>query len=173
MLHGPVGSGKTHLSHVWQATSHANRHTGGDLSACQEQAGKGGAICLDINGIIEDEEALLHLMNWVRENGASMLITATQAPNRWEINLPDLSSRLRACNVAELGAPDETILTALLVKLFNDRQISVTESVIRYLLPRLERTFQAITEAVDILDKAAMSEGRAVTVPLARKVLPL
>jgi len=70
-----------------------------------------------------------------------------------------------------LAAPDDALLGAVLVKLFADRQLVVSEEVIAYLLVHLERTFAAARRIVAALDRAALAARRRVTVPLAREVL--
>ena len=173
VLVGPPKSGKTHLAHVWREQADAFWYDQGSLDACLEQAGKGRSICLDIDGAIEDEEALFHLYKWSKEHGANLLITASEPPKAWTIKLPDLRSRLLACNVVGVGVPDDQLLAAVMVKLFSDRQVAITEDVLRYLVPRIERSFESAARVVDKLDKASMAKGRAVTVPLAKQVLEL
>ena len=72
-----------------------------------------------------------------------------------------------------LGLPDDALLAALMLKLFGDRQITVAPEVPAYVVPRIERTFEAVARLVERLDRAALAEGRAVTVPLVRAVLAL
>ena len=117
------------------------------------------------------EEALLHLYNLVLERGGHVLLTGRSAPARWPIGLPDLHSRLAAVQVVELGAPDDALIEAVLVKLFADRQLRVGGDVVRFLLPRMERSFAAARTLVAALDRAALESRRGITVPLARKVL--
>ena len=76
-----------------------------------------------------------------------------------------------AAQAAALGAPDDTLLEALLVKLFADRQIAVAPEVIRFLSARMDRSAAAARALVEALDRRALETGRAVTVPLARAVL--
>jgi chromosomal replication initiation ATPase DnaA len=84
--------------------------------------------------------------------------------------LPDLVSRLRALPVVELAAPDDTLLRAVLVKLFVDRQLAVDESLIRYLVARIERSFAAARAAVAALDREALRQRRPVTRALAAEL---
>ena len=72
-----------------------------------------------------------------------------------------------------LGLPDDALLAALMLKLFADRQIAVAPEVPAYVVPRIERTFEAAASLVERLDRAALAEGRPVTVPLVRAVLAL
>ena len=67
--------------------------------------------------------------------------------------------------------PEEDLVAAVLVKHFNDRQVKVAPEVITYLLPRMERSLSSAARLAEKLDRAALSEGRAITVPYVRRVL--
>jgi len=116
-------------------------------------------------------EPLLHLYNVVVERRGQLLLTATEPPARWPALLPDLRSRLSAAPTVGVEAPDDALLAALLVKLFSDRQVVVGEEVVLFLVRQMERSFDAARRLVAALDKAALSEQRGITIPLARAVL--
>lgn len=128
-------------------------------------------MLLDINGMVEDEEELLHMVNWAGENGANLLITGVDAPIAWALGLPDLRSRLQASAIAILTAPDDALLRAVLVKLFADRQLHPGADVLNYIAERIERSFGAARSLVTRIDNASLAKGRNVTIPLARDVL--
>jgi chromosomal replication initiation ATPase DnaA len=67
--------------------------------------------------------------------------------------------------------PDETLIGAVLVKQFADRQIKVEAAVISFLVARMERSFEMAGRLVAALDAAALAEKRAITLPLATRVL--
>ncbi|HXR87106.1 MAG TPA: DNA replication protein, partial [Stellaceae bacterium] len=94
-----------------------------------------------------------------------------EPPARWSIRLADLRSRLVAAPAVAVDAPDDALLGAVLVKLFTDRQLRISEDLIAYLLPRIERSFAAAQAIVAALDQAALADQRAVTVRLARDIL--
>jgi chromosomal replication initiation ATPase DnaA len=71
----------------------------------------------------------------------------------------------------EIRPPDDELLGALLIKLFHDRQLTVSKDVLVYLLARMERSFAAASAIVEALDQLGLAERRGVTVPLARTVL--
>jgi chromosomal replication initiation ATPase DnaA len=118
-----------------------------------------------------DEASLFHLYNHLRESGRFLVLTCRQVPARWPVQLPDLLSRLVTVPVAAIGAPDDRLLEALLLKLFADRQLRIGPEVLAYLLPRMERSFDAARTLVQALDAAALTEKRAITIPLVRDVL--
>ena len=168
---GPEGSGKSHLADIWANKTGARR-----LSArALDQTAVPGALAtgaLALENVAEplDEVALFHLLNLAKEDGAAVLLTARQPPAQWAIRLPDLVSRLRALPVVELAAPDDALLRAVLVKLFVDRQLAVDESLISYLVARIERSFAAARAAVAALDREALRQRRPVTRALAAEL---
>ncbi len=190
-LYGPPGSGKTHLCQVWRSASGAVEIDGSRLFEAEppELLGAARACVLDdadvvlagagraaeraagMAGEAAMAERLLHLHNSLAERGGQLLLTGRAAPARWPCRLADLSSRLAAATAVPLAAPDDALMEALLVKLCADRQLLIGAEVVRYLLARMERSFAAARALVAALDRASLAEGRAVTVPLARRVL--
>lgn len=174
-LIGPVGSGKTHLTQVWAGD------TGATVTSAQELAEADIPALASAPAAIEDireiaansaaQEALFHLHNLMRETGTPLLLTADRAPNHWALSLPDLQSRMSATTVTTLPAPDDALLSAVLIKLFADRQIEVQPKLIAYLIKRMERSFDAAGALVAALDKAALSQRRAISISIAAQVL--
>ncbi|BAE51647.1 HdaA/DnaA family protein [Paramagnetospirillum magneticum] len=174
VLCGPAQSGKTHLAHLFA------RDGGGRLvSAAEVTEGSSRPLLESVPVLVVedcdrgplDEVGLFHLINQGRELGRLLLLTARLPPATWAVRLPDLRSRLLAMPVAAIGAPDDALLAALLVKLFDDRQLRIGEDVVHFLIGRMERSFAACARMVERLDNAALASRRAVTVPLARRIL--
>ncbi len=177
-LCGPPGAGKTHLTEVWRAAAGAVRIPPRALGSADPLGliGDSGAWSLDgVDAVLEArpelEPRLLHLLNLIHERGGHLLITGRSAPARWPVGLPDLHSRLAAVPVAALGPPDDDLIAAILIKLFADRQLQVGGEVIRYLLPRMERSLSAAGRLVDAIDRAALTRHRQITIALVRDVM--
>lgn len=169
VLVGPQGAGKTHLAHVF-----ANETGAKVLPIGQMQVGDDSApLALEVGAEPFDETALFHLINRRKASGVPLLLTAQAAPARWGVQLPDLASRLATFNVVEIGLPDDALITALFLKHFADRQLQVDPAVIDFLAKRIERSFDAVHDAVARLDLLALNEGRAITIPLVRRALNL
>ncbi|MEJ2123780.1 MAG: DnaA/Hda family protein [Alphaproteobacteria bacterium] len=171
---GPQGTGKTHLVNVWRARSGAACYTAKDMKVAVATAvNELGPVAIeDLDHAAFDEHSAFHLLNLAREHKFDVLLTGRRPPGEWEIKLPDLRSRLRSAALVTIETPDEALLRAVLVKLFADRQLSVTPDVVDYLLPRIERTMAGAQQAVAALDKAAFAERRAVTRAFAARVIP-
>ncbi len=99
------------------------------------------------------------------------MITAKEPPSRWKLRLGDLASRMNAAPQAGIGPPEDTLIAALLVKQFSDRQLKVDEGVISFIVSRMERSFEAARTMVAAIDHLSLAERRNITVPLVRKVL--
>lgn len=178
ILHGPEGCGKSHLAAVWQATSGAAELNDGalDLEDGRELAEHGGALLLEdidlrLAAVPAWQETLLHLYNTVRLAGGSLLMTARSMPGAWPVDLPDLRSRIAALPAAGIALPDDRLLETVMRKQFGDRQLTVQPETVRYVLPRIERSFSAIREFVDRIDRLALERRRKVGRDLAAEVL--
>jgi chromosomal replication initiation ATPase DnaA len=171
-LAGPEGSGKSHLAHLFAARANARLVTGAALRAdAVPVLAESRAVVVEDGDRGVDNVALLHLFNLLRERKRVLLLTGRAPPARWPATLPDLTSRLATVPVVTIGPPDDALLAQLMVKLFSDRQLRIGQDVPAYVLPRLERSFAAVRTAIETLDRAALSQGRAITVPLAREAL--
>ena len=175
VLTGPRGSGKSHLALVWAAEHQALLLSGRDLAEAALGQIDPRAVVVDdadaVAGNAAAEQVLFHLHNLVMAAGGRLLLTAISPPARWPVVLPDLASRLAATVTAIVEPPDDPLLSALLVKLFSDRQLRVPLSLIPYLVARMDRSFAAVGALVAALDARALTEGRAITRGLAAQVL--
>jgi chromosomal replication initiation ATPase DnaA len=169
LLHGPPGCGKTHLARIWLARTGGRwleRHA---LAAADPN--ERPTWVLDEAEPVADETALLSFYNRLSERGGHLLMTARRPVGAWTLRLPDLASRLRAAPAVAIGPPDDALLGAVLLKLFADRQLVVSEAVIEYLVRHMERSFGAAQAIVGGLDAASLRQQRPITVALARALL--
>jgi chromosomal replication initiation ATPase DnaA len=173
VLVGPGGSGKSHLAAIWAGAAGARFVAARSLAAAllPGALATGALVVEDLAAGQFDEQALFHLLNLAREDGAFLLLTARSAPAGWKLAIPDLASRLKALPVVALTAPDDILLRGVLVKLFADRQLAVDESLIGYLVKRIERSIAAARAVVAELDGEAMRQKRPLTRALAAEML--
>lgn len=175
ILTGPPGSGKTHLAHVWAGMAGARIVAARDLDDESVPALASGPVCVEdveeIAGDREGEERLFHLHNLVLAEGGALLVTAVREPVHWCLALPDLASRMMGTQVASIREPDDTLLTALLAKLFADRQLTPDPKVLAYLVRHMPRSYAAAARIVAALDSEAIAHQRGVSRPMAVRVL--
>lgn len=175
VLTGPQGAGKTHLAHVWATLAGARITAALALAPAEIPALAEAPVAVEdadrIAGHALAETALLHLHNLALANGRPLLLTARRPPSQWHLALPDLASRIAATACAALEPPDDALLSAVLVKLFADRQIAPPPRLIDYCLKRMDRSFAAAQRLVAALDARALATGRPIGVPLAAEIL--
>lgn len=177
LLIGPDGAGKSHLAAFWAAENGARRVKASSLrpEAADPLATEGGAL------VVEDadragraagaEQALFHLWNLCGPRDCLLLLTARTAPRDWGLVLPDLRSRMDAMPQVRLGPPDEALLSAVLVKLFADRQLAVPAGLIDWLVLRMDRDLGLARRLVAEIDRAAMAAHGPVTRRIAADLL--
>lgn len=168
-LVGPPGSGKSHLAAIWADLSGARFLSGralGNANLASELA-TGALVLEDLAPGQFDQRALFHLLNLAREQDAFLLLTAVTPPSMFELSIPDLSSRLRAAPLVTVAPPTDVLMRAVLVKLFADRQLQPDESLIEFLLTRLERSLSVAKAMIARLDAEALRLRRPVTRALA------
>ena len=173
LLSGPQGAGKSHLAAIWARRAGARFFRAHDLTLdLAPGLAKEDALVLENADEAPGRETeMFHLLNLAFERGCFLLVVARKKPDQWGLVTPDLLSRLRRAPQVAIESPDERFLRAILVKLFHDRQIRVDESLIDYLSLRLERSFEAAQNIVAALDREGLARGRAITRPLAARLL--
>jgi chromosomal replication initiation ATPase DnaA len=168
-LTGPEGSGKSHLAAIWADESGARELSAKFLSIADVPGtlATGALVVEDLEAEDLDEHALFHLINLAREEDAYVLLTSRYAVASLPVTIRDLASRLRALPAVIVTPPDDVLLRSLLIKLASDRQLALDESVINYLVNRIDRSFAAARNAIQTLDDEAMRRHRPVTRALA------
>ena len=170
VLAGPPGCGKSHLASIWRDEAGADMIDVARLSGHMKMP----ECSVLIDGIGEkpfDQNGLFHLINAIRARGDHLLLTTRQFSAAWGVTLPDLASRLKAATTVEIHEPDDALLTAVIAKLFADRQIEVDFSVVRYLVRRMERSLSTAITLVERLDRAALEGKTRISRTLAAQVL--
>lgn len=175
LLIGPEGAGKSHLAAIWAEDCGAIRIDARNLAAADLPAlAQGGAVAVEDAGVTGGdaalEEALFHLHNLLLPQGR-LLITAEAPPRDWGLVLPDLLSRMQAAAVTRIEAPDDALLSGVLVKLFADRQIQPPPALIPWLVARMPRSVGAAREIVARIDALALARGAAPGLRIATEVL--
>ena len=173
-LHGPSGSGKSHLAAIWQARSNAQ------IVAAKELSGSSFVRDDALPLIVEDvdsahvspaRDAVLFSLLEHAQPDVPVLLTGHEPPSAWKTSLPDLASRFSALLAFPLWAPDDELLAAIARKLFNDRQLTVPDAVIERMVKSLERSPAAMRDFVAQADERALAEGRAINLALVRDML--
>lgn len=181
VLYGPKGCGKSHLAHIFaeQVASlyykpiavkiiNANDITVRKVNFLHEES---RFLVVENLNPKADNQALFHLFNLYQNEGGHILFTAENAPARMRFKLPDLQSRLNMVPSIAIKEPDDEMLSALIVKLFNDRQIIITQEVLNYIINNMQRSFSFAIKLVEEIDLISLAKKRAVTIAIVKEAL--
>lgn len=171
-LFGPAGCGKSHLAQVFALKARAYAIAPPDLTV----DAVGRLIPAHKAFVVEEGDAcearaLFHMLNAVRENGASLLLTGREPPARWPMDLADVRSRLAAMPAVRIAPPDDAMMEAVLIKLLADRQLVVAPDVVAYALRRMDRSFAAARDLVARADRESLAGKRPITIPFIKTLI--
>jgi len=185
-ISGKPGSGKTHLL---QATCHAgNAATQAvylNLSNPEyspeilEGWDNAQLICLDnidvVQGNSQWEEALFDLFNRrldrVKEQKASLIMTASKPLKALDLHLVDLRSRLSSGLIFHISELAEQHLTLALTAHAQQRGFEIPNDTMKFLMSRLPRELSELMSWLDKSDKASLEAQRKLTIPFVRELL--
>ena len=180
-IYGPEGCGKTHLANIFSEKVSAVEHypykipciEAKNLTLDMPRQLLSNYYFLIVENLTTDinQEALFNLYNIYRDEGGSILFTSRQAPARLNFALADLRSRMNIVPSIEIKEPDDDLLSALLVKLFMDRQINITPEIINYILANMQRSFAYAKKLVAEIDTISLAQKRAVSIPIVKEAL--
>jgi len=176
LIDGPAGSGKSHLARIWAERSGALSLEPAQIWRTLDPLAwldRHRTCVVESADLVDDEVLLLQIYNLLAERKGHLLMTARRPLAAWRCRLPDLASRLRTAWTVSIAPPDDTLLAALLVKQFQDRQLTIAPGVLDYLVRHMERSFATARALVEELDRASLRAKRPVTMPLARNVLAI
>jgi len=176
ILIGSRGSGKTHLVNVlcsnldskkWSFLNPKNENIYDTFSINDL------VIIEDINNFNskEDEDFLFHSINLSKELNKALLLTSSLKISKLNFKTLDLISRLDAMQAAFIEEPDDMLMEALIIKLFNDRQILIKPNIVNFLMQRIERSYLGVAEIIDLIDKVSLSKKKSVSISLIKGLI--
>lgn len=181
VLYGPKGCGKTHLAHLFseKINQMSLKPFKIPFYECKQVNMKNvGRICSSSDIIIMEnlnnqvnQEALFHLFNHFNEEGKYMLWTAEIPPARMSFSLKDFGSRINMLPAIEIKEPDDMMLRALVVKLFNDRQMTINPDILEYIINNTERSFAYVESLVREIDEISLAYKTAVNYKVVKEAL--
>ncbi len=179
---GEPGSGRSHLlqaaCHYADGLGHRSvflplkelKDYGPDVLDSMEQYPL--VVLDDLDSVLGDdawELALFHLFNRVQDNDGHLIIAAQDSPQTIHLRLPDLKSRLQWGVIYHLQSlhPEERALA--LVLRARQRGIVLAEDVARFIVSRGPEAMEGLSDILDVLDAASLSQKRKLTIPFVKE----
>jgi DnaA family protein len=183
-LHGPAGTGKSHLLiGACRAVIDANRPAR-YVSLTQLPVPRADAIAaIDAEGLlaIDDvqaiagergaERALFDLYNRANAADGRMLFAASASPAELGVTLPDLVSRLAMCTQCALRPLDDAGRRAMLRVLAGRLGLRLDDEVLDWWFARQPRDHASLVALLQRADRASLAAQRRITIPFLRELL--
>lgn len=183
-LWGANNSGKSHLlhavcNHLAMSPSNAiylplSQFTSNDFNILRDIHHL-DVICLDdVDKVFCDlnwEHALFQLINELRADNKTIVMTASINPNSAKISLPDLASRLVWGPVYKLTTLSDEQKTEVLKLQAKARGFDISLDVSNYLINRYSRDITNLVSLLNEIDQQSLAQKRKVTIPFIKTVL--
>ena len=183
IIFGDSGTGKTHLSKIWQKNTSAIILNLNQLKKIKFESffkKKNIFIIENISDFFDKinkkeknnlEKQLLHFYNLIEEKKGYLLLTSLIAPKLWKISLPDLKSRILSSIAVKIKKPNDQLLSSVLVKLFVDKQILIDKKIIKFIVYRSERSFANLENIVNKIDKQSLITKKKININFVKKLI--
>lgn len=132
-------------------------------------------VCVDdVDQVIGDynwEKALFQLINELRIDNKSIVMTASNKPSAMKLLIPDLASRLVWGPVYKLNVLDDEQKATALQLHAEARGFKISSDVCGYLIKRYSRELKRLVGLLNQIDQQSLIQKRKVTVPFVKTVL--
>ncbi len=173
-IFGPPGSGKTHITSILKNKTSVLEVEANSLSEkiFAEFKTKESLIIRNLDESIS-EELLFSIWNIALQDNKYLLTTSIKSISTYKFKLPDLKSRINSCLSIGIKLPSDELISVILVKNFSDKQITVEKKQIDYIIKRIDRSYEKISEFISILDKYSLKKGSPLNLKLIKEVLKM
>ena len=173
-IFGPSGSGKTHIASILKSKTSTLEIMSNALNdkVFFEYKTKEALIIENLNEKTS-ENLLFSLWNVALQDNKYLLTTSTKPISTYKFKLLDLRSRVSSCMSIGIKLPSDELISVILAKNFSDRQIQVEKKHIDYIIKRIDRSYEKISQFISILDKYSLKKGSPFSLKLIKEVLKM
>jgi len=171
-IYGERYSGKTHLIKIF-----LKKFKGLKLIAKELNNDDLKKIKLHENIVIEnldkniDEKLVYTIFNFIDQENKYLIITSTKSISEIDFKLNDLRSRTKNFILQDIKKPDDNLIFALIFKSLSDRQISLDQKLISYIIKRIERSYGKINDFIYKIDELSLKKKKSIDLKLIKEVL--
>jgi chromosomal replication initiation ATPase DnaA len=117
------------------------------------------------------ERAIFDAWNRAQETERPLLLISQFVPADWQIDLPDLRSRIASALLIEIPPPDDELVVQLLQKHLADRGASMGFESLNYVMRRINRRYTDIENFARDANALALAENVPVNLGLVKRLL--
>ena len=173
-IFGPAGSGKSHLASILKNKTSCLQMNSNEINekTFLKFKTKEALILENLNEKIS-EKLLFSLWNMALQDNKYFLITSKKPINFYNFKLNDLISRINSSLIIGINLPSDDLISVILAKNFSDKQIKVEKKHIDYIIKRIDRSYEKISQFILTLDKYSLKKGSPFGLKLIKEVLKM
>ena len=165
-------SGKTHLMNIFLQKNKGIKFEGKSLQ--NDDLKK---IKIYENIVVENlssevnEKLLYSLFNLIEQDNKFIIITSTKPIVNIPFDLKDLKSRAKNFILLNIEKPDDELIFAIILKNLSDRQISLDDKFIGFIIKRIERSYSKIYDFIYKIDQLSLKKKKSIDFKIIKEVL--
>ncbi len=169
---GEKFSGKTHLMNIF-----LNKNKGIKFEGKSLENNNLKKIKIYENIIIEnlssdvDEKLLYSLFDLIEQDNKFIIVTSVKPIVNITFELKDLKSRAKNFILLNIEKPDDDLIFAIILKNLSDRQISLDDKFIEFIVKRIERSYSKIYDFIYKIDQLSLKKKKSIDFKIIKEVL--
>ena len=173
-IFGPSSSGKSHLASILKSKISSLQIEANNLNdeTFFKFKTKEVLIIENLNASVS-ENLLFSLWNVALQDNKYLLITSTKPISSFKFKLRDLISRVTSSLIIGINLPSDDLISVILAKNFSDKQIKVEKKHIDYIIKRIDRSYEKISQFILTLDKYSLKKGSPFGLKIIKEVLKM
>ena len=173
-IFGPSGSGKSHLVSILKNKTSCLQINSNELNEkiFTRYKTKETLIIENLDKKIS-EKLLFSLWNVALQDNKYLMTTSKKPISSYKFKLKDLESRVKSSLIIGINLPNDDLISVILAKNFSDKQIKVEKKHIDYIIKRIDRSYEKISQFILTLDKYSLKKGSPFSLKLIKEVLKM
>ncbi|WP_440934905.1 DNA replication protein [Candidatus Pelagibacter sp.] len=171
-LIGETFSGKSHLINIF-----LEKYRGIKINAENINNDFLKQIKMYENIIVEDltekinENLLFTLINVIDQYNKYLIVTSKKPIVDFKFKLNDLNSRSTNFILSQIEKPGDDLIYALILKNLSDRQISIDQKLIEFIIKRIDRTYGKISDFIYKIDEISLKRKKPIDFKIIKEAL--
>ena len=169
---GEKFSGKTHLMNIF-----LQKNKGIKFEGKYFQNDDLKKIKIYENIVIEnlssdiDEKLFYSLFNLIEQDNKFIIVTSIKPIVNIAFNLEDLKSRAKNFVLLNIEKPNDDLILAIIIKNLSDRQISLDDKFVEFIVKRIERSYSKIHDFIYKIDQLSLKKKKSIDFKIIKEVL--
>ena len=118
-----------------------------------------------------DEKLLYSLFNLIEQDNKFIIITSLKPIVDISFDLKDLKSRAKNFILLNIEKPDDELIFAIILKNLSDRQISLDDKFVEFIIKRIERSYSKIYDFIYKIDQLSLKKKKSIDFNIIKEVL--